>query len=552
MAPLTSAPQLAPAHAVKTPAIPAAIKRPASYIKSPPAMKIALKLPLAFAAALLVMFAGALYGLSTLNSSIDEYNNVVLKRVEEERLVTAMLVDFKEQIQEWKNTILRGRDPARLEKHWSAFVAREAEIRERGALLGKRLAEGKSRELVTQFDRAHEAMGQGYRRGFEAFKAADFEPTAGDRVVAGVDREPARLLQEAARLIAADTAAVSAQTAAAASRAATLSYVLMFAAFVCGLAGAMLFSRALTRPLSRALNVAQTVARGDLSTQIDTRGKDEIAALMHALRDMQHSLSEVVGLVRTNAEGVAAASAQIANGNFDLSARTEQQAASLEQTAASMDELTATVRTNAENVEQASHQTTVARDIARRSADVMGDVVATMQEIADRSAKVADIVGVIEGIAFQTNLLALNAAVEAARAGEQGRGFAVVANEVRTLAQRSAVASREIKALIDVAVERVAAGHALVGNAGGTIEEMTAAMAQVSRFVNEIAAASGEQSNGIEQVNMAVGQLDQVTQQNAALVEEASAATQSMAEQARALREAVAVFRIGGKEILAV
>ncbi|CAG2130388.1 Methyl-accepting chemotaxis protein I [Cupriavidus yeoncheonensis] len=515
-------------------------------------MKIALKLPLAFAAALLVMFAGALYGLSTLNSSIDEYNNVVLKRVEEERLVTAMLVDFKEQIQEWKNTILRGRDPARLEKHWSAFVAREAEIRERGALLGKRLAEGKSRELVTQFDRAHEAMGQGYRRGFEAFKAADFEPTAGDRVVAGVDREPARLLQEAARLIAADTAAVSAQTAAAASRAATLSYVLMFAAFVCGLAGAMLFSRALTRPLSRALNVAQTVARGDLSTQIDTRGKDEIAALMHALRDMQHSLSEVVGLVRTNAEGVAAASAQIANGNFDLSARTEQQAASLEQTAASMDELTATVRTNAENVEQASHQTTVARDIARRSADVMGDVVATMQEIADRSAKVADIVGVIEGIAFQTNLLALNAAVEAARAGEQGRGFAVVANEVRTLAQRSAVASREIKALIDVAVERVAAGHALVGNAGGTIEEMTAAMAQVSRFVNEIAAASGEQSNGIEQVNMAVGQLDQVTQQNAALVEEASAATQSMAEQARALREAVAVFRIGGKEILAV
>lgn len=514
-------------------------------------MKIALKLPLAFAAALLVMFAGALYGLSTLNSSIDEYNNVVLKHVEEERLVTAMLVDFKEQIQEWKNTILRGRDPARLEKHWSAFVARETEIRERGTQLGKRLAEGKSRELVTQFDRAHEAMGQGYRRGFEAFKAADFDPTAGDRVVAGVDREPARLLQEAARLIAADTATVSAQTAAAASRAATLSYVLMFAAFVCGLAGAMLFSRALTRPLSRALNVAQTVARGDLSTQIDTRGKDEIAALMHALHDMQHSLSEVVGLVRSNAEGVAAASAQIANGNFDLSARTEQQAASLEQTAASMDELTATVRTNAENVEQASHQTTVARDIARRSADVMGDVVATMQEIADRSAKVADIVGVIEGIAFQTNLLALNAAVEAARAGEQGRGFAVVANEVRRLAQRSAVASREIKSLIDVAVERVAAGHALVGNAGGTIEEMTAAMAQVSRFVNEIAVASGEQSNGIEQVNLAVGQLDQVTQQNAALVEEASAATQSMAEQARALREAVAVFRLGGKGMVA-
>lgn len=514
-------------------------------------MKIAVKLPLAFATALLIMFAGALYGLSTLNSSIDDYNNVVLEHVEEERLVTAMLVDFKEQIQEWKNTMLRGSDPARLEKHWSAFVAREKEILERGAVLRKRLAEGKSKELVTQFARAHEAMGEGYRRGFEAFKAADFEPAAGDRVVAGVDREPARLLQEAARLISADTAAVSAETAATASRAATLSYALMFAAFVFGLAGAMVFSRTLTKPLSRALNVAQTVARGDLSTRIDTCGKDEIAALMHALHDMQHSLSDLVGLVRRNAEGVAAASAQIANGNFDLSARTEQQAASLEQTAASMDELTATVRTNAENVEQASQHTIFARDIARRSADVMGDVVATMQEISDRSAKVADIVGVIESIAFQTNLLALNAAVEAARAGEQGRGFAVVANEVRTLAQRSAVASREIKALIEVAVERVAAGHVLVGNAGDTIEEMTAAMAQVSRFVNEIATASGEQSNGIEQVNMAVGQLDEVTQQNAALVEQASAATQSMAEQARALREAVAVFRLGGQGMVA-
>ncbi|SOY83411.1 putative methyl-accepting chemotaxis transmembrane protein [Cupriavidus taiwanensis] len=509
-------------------------------------MKIAVKLPLAFAAALIVMFAGALYGLSTLNRSIDDYNHVVLERVEEERLVTAMLVDFKEQIQEWKNTILRGSDAARLDKHWAAFGAREAAIRERGAVLARRLPDGKSMELVAQFASAHAAMGEGYRRGFESFKAAGFEPAAGDRVVAGVDREPARLLQEAARLIASDAAAVSAQTAAKASRAATLSYALMFAAFVCGLAGAMVFSRALTRPLSRALNVAQTVARGDLSSRIDTRGKDEIAALMQALQEMQHSLSDVVGLVRRNAEGVAAASAQIANGNFDLSARTEQQAASLEETAASMDELTLTVRANAENIEQVSQQTALARDIAGRSADVMGAVVATMQEIAERSAKVGDIVGVIEGIAFQTNLLALNAAVEAARAGEQGRGFAVVANEVRTLAQRSAVASREIKALIDVAVDRVAAGHALVGNAGGTIEEMTAAMAQVSRIVNEIAAASGEQRHGIEQVNQAVGQLDEVTQQNAALVEQASAATQSMAEQARALREAVAVFRLGG------
>ncbi|WP_354674362.1 methyl-accepting chemotaxis protein [Cupriavidus alkaliphilus] len=514
-------------------------------------MKIAVKLPLAFAAALIVMFAGALYGLSTLNRSLDDYNHVVLERVEEERLVTAMLVDFKEQIQEWKNTILRGRDTARLDKHWAAFAAREAAIRERGAVLARRLPDGKSKDLAAQFASAHAAMGEGYRRGFEAFKAADFDPAAGDRVVAGVDREPARLLQEAARLIAADAAAVSAQTAATASRAATLSYALMFAAFVCGLAGAMVFSRALTRPLSRALNVAQTVARGDLSTPIDTRGKDEIAALMQALHDMQHSLSDVVGLVRRNAEGVAAASAQIANGNFDLSARTEQQAASLEQTAASMDELTLTVRANAENIEQVSQQTALARDIAGRSADVMGNVVATMQEIAERSAKVGDIVGVIEGIAFQTNLLALNAAVEAARAGEQGRGFAVVANEVRTLAQRSAVASREIKALIDVAVERVAAGHALVGSAGGTIEEMTAAMAQVSRIVNEIAAASGEQRQGIEQVNTAVGQLDEVTQQNAALVEQASAATQSMAEQARALREAVAVFRLGGAAMAA-
>ncbi|MEX3947881.1 methyl-accepting chemotaxis protein [Paraburkholderia sp. EG287B] len=308
---------------------------------------------------------------------------------------------------------------------------------------------------------------------------------------------------------------------------------------------ALFITRSITGPIARAVDVAETVARGDLTARIEVDGTDEAAQLLGALRHMNERLVDLVGRVRTGSEGIATASAQIAAGNTDLSQRTEEQAASLEETAASMEELTATVKQNADNATQGNTLAGQASQTATRGGEVVGRVVDTMRDIANSSEQVAQIISVIEGIAFQTNILALNAAVEAARAGEQGRGFAVVAGEVRTLAQRSATAAREIKELIGVSVERVNNGTALVDDAGRTMGEIVQSVKRVADLMNEISAASGEQRTGIEQVNQAVTQMDEVTQQNAALVEEASAAAQSMSSQAAALRELVSVFNIG-------
>ncbi len=292
-----------------------------------------------------------------------------------------------------------------------------------------------------------------------------------------------------------------------------------------------------------AAGVCKRIASGDLGVKVDLRAGDT-ASLMASLKAMRDSLSRVVMEVRANAEGVATASGEIAQGNLDLSGRTEEQAASLEETASSMEQLTATVRHNTDNARQASTLAGTASGVAQRGGDVVGRVVETMQEISSSSAKMSEIIAVIEGIAFQTNILALNAAVEAARAGEQGRGFAVVAGEVRTLAQRSATAAKEIKDLIGDSMSRVDAGSKLVEEAGRTINEVVGAVKRVTDIVGEISSASAEQSTGIEQVSQAVSQMDQVTQQNAALVEEASAAAHSMAQQARALRETVSFFTV--------
>ena len=305
-----------------------------------------------------------------------------------------------------------------------------------------------SLKIPLAFAAAHGSMGEGYRKGFEAFKSADFDPTVGDKAVAGVDREPSAFLEQAAQRIAADSAQVAAKAAVGARHASEISIALMLAVLTLAMIGGVLFSRTVSRPLGRALGCARAVATGDLSMEFDSGGKDEIAQLLVALKDMQSSLSQVVAKVRQNAEGVATASAEIASGNLNLSSRTEEQAASLEETAASMEELTTTVRRNAENARQASTLADDASHTASRGGDVMGQMVETMHGIADSSNKVAEIIAVIDGIAFQTNILALNAAVEAARAGEEGRGFAVVAAEVRMLAQRSATAAKEIKGLI--------------------------------------------------------------------------------------------------------
>ncbi len=304
--------------------------------------------------------------------------------------------------------------------------------------------------------------------------------------------------------------------------------------------------RAITRPLNEAVRVAQSVAAGDLTQRIDVRSKDETGHLMHAMKDMNTSLASIVSQVRTGTEAIAIASREIASGNADLSSRTEEQAASLEETASSMEQLTSTVKQNAENARQANQLVSSTADIAVKGGQVVSQVVDTMASIKDSSRKIADIIGVIDGIAFQTNILALNAAVEAARAGEQGRGFAVVASEVRNLAQRSAGAAKEIKALIEDSVGKVDAGGQLVDEAGKTMGEIVSSVKRVTDLMSEIAAASSEQSSGIEQVNQAVGQMDEVTQQNAALVEQAAAAAESLQEQASQLAQAVSVFKLDG------
>jgi methyl-accepting chemotaxis protein len=308
--------------------------------------------------------------------------------------------------------------------------------------------------------------------------------------------------------------------------------------------GAVTITRSIVRPLSRAVKVAETVAGGDLTGSFDHGRRDEIGDLLRAMQSMNDGLAKVVAEVQEGTRTIAAGSTEIASGNLDLSARTEQQASSLEETAASMEELTSTVRHNADNATQANQMAQAASAVAARGGEIVGQVVDTMGAIDSASRKIVDIIGVIDGIAFQTNILALNAAVEAARAGEQGRGFAVVASEVRNLAQRSATAAREIKALISDSVAQVNTGTALVQQAGATIEEVVASVARVTDIMAEITAASREQSAGIDQVNAAITQMDQATQQNAALVEEAAAAASSMQEQSVRLDELMRRFRL--------
>ncbi|MBC5785270.1 HAMP domain-containing protein [Ramlibacter sp. USB13] len=298
-------------------------------------------------------------------------------------------------------------------------------------------------------------------------------------------------------------------------------------------------------PVRSAATSLRRIADGDLGTEVEIIGRGEISKMMRALQDMVTHLRALVGEVAGSARTVAETSAQIAQGNLDLSQRTEEQATTLEETSSSLEELTATVARNADNARQAAQLAAGASDVARRGGQVVGDVVTTMTDIADASRRIEDIIGVIDGIAFQTNILALNAAVEAARAGEQGRGFAVVAAEVRNLAQRSAVASREIKALITDSAGKVDAGSRLVDAAGRTMQEMVQAVEQVTGLVTEIAAASQQQSAGIAQVHDAMTQMERVVQQNASLVEEASAATESMKDRAQVLLRLVARFRLG-------
>jgi methyl-accepting chemotaxis protein len=319
------------------------------------------------------------------------------------------------------------------------------------------------------------------------------------------------------------------------------------AATLLGVALAYWISGTITGPLRQAVKVAQKVAEGDLSSEIEVHAEDEAGQLLAALRDMNGNLVGIVGQVRQGTEAIGAASGQIASGNLDLSARTEEQAGALQQTAAAMEELASAVKHNADHAHQANELALSASDTALRGGAVVAQVVQTMGSINASARKVADIIGVIDGIAFQTNILALNAAVEAARAGEQGRGFAVVAGEVRNLAQRAAAAAKEIKLVIDDSAAQVDIGATLVGQAGATMDDIVASVKRVTAIMGEISAASQQQSAGIEQINQAVGQMDDVTQQNAALVEEAAAAAESLREQACRLEQTVSQFTLGAQ-----
>ncbi|MDR3391125.1 MAG: methyl-accepting chemotaxis protein [Sulfuriferula sp.] len=306
----------------------------------------------------------------------------------------------------------------------------------------------------------------------------------------------------------------------------------------------MFLIRAISRPLEEAILIASNVAAGDLTQRIEADSTNEFGQLLQALKNMNASLVDIVGEVRNGTESIASASGQIAAGNLDLSNRTESQAGSLEETASAMEELTSTVKQNADNARQANQLAETASEVAGKGGAVVSDVVNTMSAINDSARKIADIIGVIDGIAFQTNILALNAAVEAARAGEQGRGFAVVATEVRSLAQRSAAAAKEIKLLIDDSVSKVEQGNKQAAQAGTTMSEVVSSVQRVTDIMSEISAASREQSQGIEEINQAVTQMDEATQQNAALVEEAAAAAKSLQDQAGYLEEVVNRFKL--------
>lgn len=422
---------------------------------------------------------------------------------------------------------------ATIGKVWNAYMATTLTSEE--AKLAQKFAEDRARFLQ-----------EGLSPAVAALRANDIE--AANRVVvekirplyvpvsAGVEALMQLQLDEAKREF--DTSVARYETIRAFSISAIVGGVLF--AILFGLA----LIRGISRSLKQAIEATDAVAQGDLSHPIRIEGKDEITRLLVALSTMQASLTQVVSSVRQGSEGVSTASAEIASGNHDLSARTESQASALEQTAASMEELSSTVRQNADSARQANQLALSASTVAAKGGEVVAQVVETMKGINDSSRKIADIIGVIDGIAFQTNILALNAAVEAARAGEQGRGFAVVATEVRSLAGRSAAAAKEIKTLIGASVERVEHGTALVDQAGTTMTEVVSSIKRVTDLMGEISAASSEQAAGVSQVGEAVSQMDQVTQQNAALVEEMAAAASSLKSQAQELVSTVAVFRL--------
>jgi methyl-accepting chemotaxis protein len=511
-------------------------------------MKVATKLALGFGIVLLLGLLQAGYswvGLKTLQAEIDALAN--------DRMVK---MDQMAEVKDNANVIALSMRNVVLLSEPAQQQAEKTRIQEMRA---------RNRELVKAVEAASKSeQDKALLQAIEAARGAYVAAT--DKVVelalAGKSSDAIALLNTDARATQAvffkavdadldhqkaEAAALGRQAGEDVARASLILALLAFAATAIGALTAWFITRGLARQLggepAEVVAATRAVAEGNLAVDIRTRAGDT-GSVMAAMREMRDRLAQVVGQVRNSSDSIATGSAQIASGNADLSQRTEEQASNLQQTAASMEQLTGTVRSNADTAGQATRLAAEASSAASRGGEMVGQVVATMQEIAGASKKIADIIGVIDGIAFQTNILALNAAVEAARAGEQGRGFAVVASEVRSLAQRSAEAAKEIKNLIGDSVEKVEVGARQVHDAGASMDDIVAQVKRVNALISEISSATAEQSSGISQVGDAVSQLDQVTQQNAALVEESAAAAESLKQQAAQLAAVVARFRL--------
>jgi methyl-accepting chemotaxis protein len=493
--------------------------------------------------ALLMMVAGMSY------LRINSLNQEVAKMVKERYPKTIIANRIKADVNEVSRNLLSAlvmTDPGQVKGELDNAAARNRDASAAIDELKKTTTDAKGKEILTAL--------VGFRDKFNPMEQKLAAQITGDdkegaliKYSFSVRTLQAKYADELDKFVAYQNDAMSKageEAAAASTRTQFLILVLTLIATGLSLGVAILATRSITTPLNEAVNVAQRVADGDLTSVIVAEGNDETAKMMQALKHMNDSLIRIVAEVRTGTDAIGSASSEIASGNLDLSSRTEEQAASLGQTSGSMRELTSTVQQNADNARQANQLAAQASDVAVRGGSVVSQVIDTMGSITTSSKKIVDIIGVIDGIAFQTNILALNAAVEAARAGEQGRGFAVVASEVRNLAQRSAAAAKEIKALIGDSVDKVGEGSKLVEMAGVTMNEVVESVRRVTDIMGEISSASVEQSQGIAQVNDTIVQMDETTQQNAALVEEAAAAAAQMQEQAANLARVVSIFKL--------
>jgi methyl-accepting chemotaxis protein len=508
-------------------------------------VKIGTRLGIAFGAiclALVFMVGQGIFMLGRVNKGTEEIVNKRMPRID---MVNTILAETNNIAIALRNMMLND-DAADRARQLDEIMASRKATADILKKLDETLAVPKSREVLAKQIEFGEKYVKGQNELIQLIQAKDeagaktYLATQLRPVLAAFKKATGELL-DVQRELAAEKARQARET-----YSSTLTLMIVLGAIVLVGAGMLAWwiTGSIVRPIRHALKVANAVAGGDLTTRVEVTSKCEAGQLLASLKTMNENLVKTVTTVRTGTEAIGTASSEVAAGNQDLSSRTEQQASSLEETASSMEELTSTVKQNADNARQANTLAEAASGVAARGGQVIHEVVATMEQIHESSGKITDIISVIDGIAFQTNILALNAAVEAARAGEQGRGFAVVAGEVRNLAQRSAAAAKEIKGLIDDSSEKVGTGSRLVQEAGNTMGDIVESVRRVTDILNEISSASQEQSAGIEQINEAITQMDTVTQQNAALVEEAAAASQSMQDQAARLSAAVAVFKL--------